>query len=58
MYLIILEGSDNFYKVSELNDNDLKAADNGYMQIIDIRNPKNPKEYYLEDWVDIETCKL
>lgn len=53
MYLMIFETGD-VRKTNGYEDGDLAAADDGYLDIIDIREPSSPKQYHDGEWHDVE----
>lgn len=57
MYIYIFEdGTVN--KTKTLSDGDLSSADDGFIDIIDISNPIEPKTYYSGQWHDLEEYKF
>lgn len=53
MYLYIFDdGLARMYK--EVNEDDLRASDDGYFTIFDISDPECVKEYYNLEWNDVE----
>jgi len=56
-YLYIFE--DGSVKTSRsVNDEDLKSTDDGYLEIIDITNPKEPLWHNAGDWLNIEIIEV
>ena len=56
MYLVIHEDGEVFRRVtcpSAL----LKDADNGYVMVINITNPNDPREYYEKKWVKLDSLE-
>lgn len=53
MYLMIFETGD-VCKTNGYEEGDLAAADDGYLDIIDIRDPRAPKQYHGGEWRDVE----
>ena len=49
MYLIIFEDGSKF-KSTEVSIEDQQRANDGYLSIIDISDPENPKEFFADDW--------
>lgn len=53
MYIFIFE--DGSVKAGDIiQDGDLMAAENGILDIIDIRKPDEPKQYFDGEWQDVE----
>ena len=53
MYLYIFEDG-TIRKTNELEPDDLKSVNDGYLTIVDISIPGNPKEFYQKEWIEIE----
>jgi len=54
MYLLIDEAFDIF-KIEKIDDLLKSQAVDGYVDIIDISDPENPKDYYNEQWNEIQS---
>lgn len=53
MYLVIFEGEPP--KTAEhITDSEFTACDDGYLEIIDITDSKNPKCWHIDSWIDLE----
>ena len=53
MYLMIFEDYVK-WKSREFSDEDRQAVDDGSLEIIDISDPDNPKEFYNGRWHGIK----
>ncbi len=53
MYLYIFEDSSVYFHTGEISQEDYDQCDDGYIDIIDISDPKNPKQYYKSKWHEI-----
>lgn len=56
MYIMQFEGDEPKY-ATEITEDDKKAADDGYLTIIDISNSEDelPSIYYDGEWHDLES---
>ena len=52
MYLYFFSDGE-ITKIDTIQEDDLQAIDNGDLQIVDISDPKNPREYYEGEWMEI-----
>ena len=52
MYLYFFSDGE-ITQIDTIQEDDLQAVDNGDLQIIDISDPKRPKEYYEEEWIEM-----
>lgn len=53
MYIYIFDDlSIKAYK--EIGEGDLKAADDGYLSIINIKDNQRPTEYFNGEWTELE----
>ena len=50
MYILIFEDGE-IKKSDGIASQDLESCDAGYLSIIDISNPCNPREYYAGAWI-------
>jgi len=53
MYLIIFEDGNITHQI-ELDDGMLPAADNGYVDVVDISDPSHPLRYWDEGWCSLD----
>lgn len=53
MYLMIMEDG-SVVKGEAYTEDELNSCDDGYMELIDISKPKEPKSYYRGKWISIE----
>jgi hypothetical protein len=54
MYLMIFEDGE-IKTAEEVDEDDIQAADDGCLDIIDISEPFTPKRRFNSDWVEIES---
>jgi len=54
MFLTKWEGGE-MMKQATISNDDLQNADDGYLEIYDITDPDNPKEYCSGQWLSIDT---
>jgi len=52
MYILIFEDGAT-YSAEEVGDDDLAMADEGYIDIIDVRKPSNPYRYASGEWEEL-----
>lgn len=53
MYLVIFEDG-GVKTMAEIGVHELSAADDGYLDIIDISDPELPTRYFDEGWTSID----
>ncbi len=56
MYLFIFEDGTIKYKTGTIDNEDFESADVGILNIVDISYPRQPKEYYKDEWHELLTC--
>jgi hypothetical protein len=54
MYLMIFEDGE-IKSAEEVGEDDIQAADDDHLDIIDISEPFTPKRRFNNDWVEIES---
>ena len=52
MYLYFFSDGE-ITKIDTIQEDDLQAVDDGNLQIVDISDPKKPREYYEGEWIEI-----
>ena len=52
MYLYFFSDGE-ITKIDTIQEDDLQAVDNGDLQIVDISDPKKPKEYCDGEWMEM-----
>lgn len=53
MYLMIHESGD-MVRIKELTENDISAADDGLVDLLDVSEADNPKRYDEGEWHELE----
>jgi hypothetical protein len=56
MYLLSF-GDGEIFKIDELDDGVLPAADDGIVDVVDISDPLNPLHYYGQEWHSVPYSK-
>ncbi|MGY4817999.1 hypothetical protein ACVNP3_18880 [Pseudomonas chlororaphis subsp. piscium] len=54
MYLIIFEGGD-MKSAEDVSEDDLRGADDGLVDIVDISEPFTPMRYLSGEWIEVES---
>tara|TARA_R110000850_G_scaffold261268_1_gene389310 strand:- start:142 stop:315 length:174 start_codon:yes stop_codon:yes gene_type:complete len=57
MYIIIFEDGSMSYSVT-ISSEELEAADDGILDIVDISDPTHPLRYFDEGWCSLEVANV
>ena len=52
MYIVIFEDG-TIHKQKEITKEEYGSVEDGYLSIIDISDPNDPKEFYQDEWTSL-----